>query len=101
AEDVRGRVGTSAVAAAFGVPVDRFRLITVPYVTFPGAGRRGTTVADRITAYPFFGWRAGKVAARLAYAGEVDLVYALGASGLGYAMARRRHEPTRPFVCNP
>ena len=32
---------------------------------------------------------------------EVDVVYALGASGLGYAMARRRPEATKPFVFNP
>ncbi len=91
----------AAVAEAFGVPADRLRLVTVPYVTFPGAGRRGTTVADRITAYPFFGWRAGRVAAKLAYSNAVDIVYALGASGLGYAQARRRHVPTKPFVFNP
>jgi glycosyltransferase involved in cell wall biosynthesis len=41
------------------------------------------------------------VAAKLAYCGDIDLVYALGASGLGYAMARRRHVPTKPFVFNP
>src|SRR6185369_743039 len=87
--------------ATMGVAADRFRFIPVPYITFPGAGRRGTTVADRVTAYPFFGWRAGRVAAKLAYCGEVDLVYALGASGLGYALARRRHESTKPFVFNP
>ena len=32
----------------------------VPYVTFPFAGRRGTTVIDRSTAYPLFGLRAGR-----------------------------------------
>jgi glycogen(starch) synthase len=94
-------VAAAAAAEAFGVPADRLRLVTVPYVTFPGAGRRGTTVADRITAYPFFGWRAGRVAAKLAYSNAVDLVYALGASGLGYAQARRRHVPTKPLVFNP
>ena len=31
----------------------------VPYRTFPFAGRRGTTVIDRSTAYPLFGLRAG------------------------------------------
>jgi glycosyltransferase involved in cell wall biosynthesis len=92
---------TAGSIDALGVPSTRLRFIEVPYVTFPGAGRRGTTVADRISAYPFFGWRAGKVAAKLAYQGEVDVVYALGASGLGYAMARRRHESTKPFVFNP
>jgi len=106
AHDGAGRGGAHDEASAraaewFGVPPDRLRLVTVPYITFPGAGRRGTTVADRITAYPFFGWRAGRVAAKFAYCDEVDIVYALGASGLGYALARRRHEATKAFVFNP
>jgi glycogen synthase len=90
-----------AAAERFGVPRQAFRLIAVPYVTFPGAGGRGTTVVDRSTAYPVFGWRAGRVAVKLARRGEVDVVHALGASGLGYALARQRHEPTKPFVFNP
>jgi glycogen synthase len=90
-----------AAAERFGVLREKFRLITVPYVTFPGAGKRGTTVIDRSTAYPLFGWRAGRVAVKLARRSEVDIVHALGASGLGYALARQRHEPTKPFVFNP
>jgi glycogen(starch) synthase len=90
-----------AAAERFGVLREAFRLIAVPYVTFPGAGRRGTTVVDRSTAYPLFGWRAGREAVKLARRGDVDIVHALGASGLGYALARRRHEPTKPFVFNP
>jgi len=90
-----------AAAERFGVLRERFRMITVPYVTFPGAGQRGTTVIDRSTAYPVFGWRAGRVAVKLARRGDVDIVHALGASGLGYALARQRHEPTKPFVFNP
>jgi glycogen synthase len=82
-------------------PAARVRVVTVPYVTFPGAGRRGTTVVDRSTAYPLFGWRAGRVAVRLVRQGKIDLVHALGASGFGYALARRRHEDTVPFVLNP
>ena len=74
----------------------------VPYRTFPLAGRRGTTVLDRSTAYPLFGYRAGRVAARLAEGGRLDLVYGHGASALGYAMAhRRRRRTTPPFVFNP
>ncbi len=78
------------------------RLVTVPYRTFPLAGRRGTTVLDRSTAYLWFGIRAGREAARLAADGQVEIVHGLGASALGYAMARRR-EPGRtvPFVFNP
>ena len=89
------------VSALFAVPSGRIAIRTVPYVTFPGAGRRGTTVIDRATAYPVFGWRAGRVAAGMVRAGEVDLVHALGASGLGYAMARRGPEGRAPFVFNP
>ncbi len=74
----------------------------VPYRTFPFAGRRGTTVLDRSTAYPWFGWRAGRLAARLVRAGGIQLVHGLGASSLGYALARRRdHLGTVPFVFNP
>ncbi len=89
------------VSALFAAAPGRVVLRTVPYVTFPGAGRRGTTVIDRATAYPVFGWRAGRVAAAMVRAGEVDLVHALGASGLGYALARRRPGSTVPFVFNP
>jgi glycosyltransferase involved in cell wall biosynthesis len=97
----RPAVTLPAGAEAFGLTDEGLELITVPYLTFPGAGRRGTTVIDRATAYPLFGWRAGRVAVRLARLGRVDIVHALGASGLGYAHARRRHEDTVPFVFNP
>jgi glycosyltransferase involved in cell wall biosynthesis len=74
----------------------------VSYRTFPFAGRRFTTIIDRSTAYPRFGERAGRLAAQLAASGEIDLVYGLGASALGYA---RRHLGERgvkaPFVFNP
>jgi glycosyltransferase involved in cell wall biosynthesis len=75
-------------------------VIAVPYRTFPFANRRGTTVLDRSTAYPWFGWKAGRVAGRLASAGDVDIVHGLGASVLGYALqngAARR----APLVFNP
>src|SRR5579862_1276981 len=62
----------------------------VPYHTFPLAGRRGTTVIDRSTAYPIFGARAGRRAAELVQAGEADIVHGLGASVLGYARLRAR-----------
>ena len=74
----------------------------VPYRTFPFAGRRGTTVLDRSTAYPVFGWRAGALAGRLVKAGAVDLVHGLGASVLGYASVRRADRSrTAPLVFNP
>lgn len=74
----------------------------VPYRTFPFAGRRGTTIVDRCTAYLLFGRKAGRLAALLAAAGQVDLVYGLGASVLGYAMARKRsRQNTVPLVFNP
>jgi glycogen(starch) synthase len=72
----------------------------VPYLTFPGAGGRGTTILDRDTAYLLFGWRAGRAAARLVEAGAADIVHGLGASVLGYAWARRRGAAA-PLVLNP
>ncbi len=46
---------TSEEAAAAIVDDGPLAVRFVPYVTFPGAGRRGTTVLDRSTAYPLFG----------------------------------------------
>jgi glycosyltransferase involved in cell wall biosynthesis len=81
---------------------DRLTFRFVPYRTFPGAGRRGTTIIDRSTAYPVFGYRLGRAAAAMAEACELDVVYGLGASTLGYAAARRRApEKTAPLVLNP
>jgi len=74
-------------------------LRTVPYRTFPLAGRRGTTVIDRSTAYPLFGLRAGRLAWELVRDGKIDLVHGLGASVLGYA--RRRATSVAPLVLNP
>jgi glycogen synthase len=73
----------------------------VPYVTFPMAGRRGTTVLDRSTAYPLFGLRAGRRALRLVNSGGADIVHGLGASVLGYAMARAEGRARAPLVLNP
>jgi glycosyltransferase involved in cell wall biosynthesis len=72
----------------------------VKYHTFPLAGRAGTTILDRGTAYPWFGRRAGRVAAALVARGRVDVVYGVGASVWGYAGARRRGAPA-PLVFNP
>ena len=75
----------------------------VPYVTFPFAGRRGTTILDRVTAYPVLrparrdGWRNGS-----SNEGGVQIVHGLGASALGYAQARARDRiGTVPFIFNP
>ena len=73
----------------------------IPYRTFPMAGRRGTTVIDRSTAYPVFGLRAGRRALALVRAGEADIVHGLGASVLGYARARGRGLAAAPLVLNP
>ena len=74
----------------------------VPYLTFPLAGRGGTTILDRVTAYPLFGFRAGRVAQRLVEQGGVQIVHGLGASALGYAQTRARDRiATVPFVFNP
>ena len=71
----------------------RVKLIAVPYRTFPGAGRRGTTVIDRSTAYPLFGLRAGGVALDLVREKKIDIVHGLGASVLGYARKRAAKRP--------
>jgi glycogen synthase len=73
----------------------------VPYTTFPFAGRRGTTVIDRSTAYPLFGLRAGRLAASLVRAGAVDIVHGLGASVLGYALSASSLRARAPLVLNP
>ena len=73
----------------------------VPYTTFPFANRRGTTILDRSTAYPLFGLRAGRLAARMVSAGEIDIVHGLGASVLGYAMAELDAGARAPLVFNP
>lgn len=71
----------------------------VPYRTFPLAGRRGTTIIDRSTAYPLFGMRAGTAAAELVSRGAADIVHGFGASVLGYA--RRRPSLGAPLILNP
>jgi glycosyltransferase involved in cell wall biosynthesis len=80
------------------------RLEFIPYRTFPLAGRRGTTVLDRSTAYPLWGLRAGRRALDLVRERQVDIVHGFGASVLGYARARRRPAATgatAPLVLNP
>lgn len=82
-----------------GLTGARIATTFVPYRTFPLAGRRGTTVLDRSTAYPLFGVRAGAAAWRLVRDGRIDLVHGFGASVLGYA--RRRARAGAPLVLNP
>jgi glycogen(starch) synthase len=85
--------------AADSAPLPGIDVQYVPYRTFPLAGRTGTTVLDRSTAYPIFGSRAGRVAWDLVRQGRIDIVHGLGASVLGYA--RRRQESSAPLVLNP
>jgi glycosyltransferase involved in cell wall biosynthesis len=73
---------------------------SVPYATFPFANRRGTTILDRSTAYPLFGWRAGRIADELSAAGAIDIVHGLGASVLGYAMSSTS-AGRAPLILNP
>jgi glycogen(starch) synthase len=94
------RPATAVAESSSAAAIDpRIALVTVPYRTFPLAGRRGTTVIDRSTAYPLFGMRAGRAAWNLVRDGKVDLVHGLGASVLGYA--KRRATSTAPLVFNP
>jgi glycosyltransferase involved in cell wall biosynthesis len=86
-------------APAFDVP--NISLSTVPYRTFPLAGRRGTTVLDRSTAYLWFGRRLGRLAADLARDDRIDIVYGLGAATLGYATALLKGEGAERGVGAP
>ncbi|MFN8061813.1 MAG: glycosyltransferase family 4 protein [Vicinamibacterales bacterium] len=88
--------------ASWGPEGRLVRVIAVPYLTFPFAGRRGTTILDRDTAYPVFGWRVGRRALELVRRGEIDVVYGLGASAFGYAAALGHdHTAGAPLVFNP
>lgn len=75
----------------------RITIRHVPYVTFPFANRRGTTVLDRSTSYLIYGVRAGRLAARMATAGAADVIHGFGASLLGTTFER----PDVPIVLNP
>ena len=97
--DVRVTLITRLPPSGGSHKVDGVEFHFVPYRTFPGAGRRGTTVIDRSTAYPLFGMRAGAVAAQMVERDEVDIVHGFGASVLGYA--RRRQSLSAPLVLNP
>jgi glycogen(starch) synthase len=97
--DVTLITSTPSGPAAAGAIDSRISLRFVPYRTFPFAGRRGTTVLDRSTAYPLFGERAGRAAWDLVDRGAIDLVHGFGASVLGYA--RRRRRASAPLVLNP
>ncbi len=75
----------------------RIRVRHVPYLTFPMANRRGTTILDRSSAYLLYGWRAGRLAGSLAASGQAQIVHGFGASVLGYATKKG----TAPLVMNP
>lgn len=92
-----GDVWRQAPDDPFGSPFIQVR--HVPYVTFPYANRRGTTILDRSSAYPWFGWRAGRAARALVRSRQIDIVHAFGASGLGYASGKRAGDA--PLVLNP
>ena len=94
-----GRPADAPADAVFRHP--NFTMRSVPYATFPLANRRGTTILDRSTAYPLFGLRAGRLAARLVAAGDIDIVHGLGASVLGYALADLDADTRAPLVFNP
>src|SRR5262245_56734180 len=56
-------VQRQSTAEPFASP--RIRVRHVPYLTFPFANRRGTTILDRSTSYLLYGLRAGHLAASL------------------------------------
>jgi len=67
----------------------------------PLGNRRGTVILDRAINYPFLALRMGNQVARDVKRGEVDLVYAQGVAGLGYAVRRRIGNLRAPIVYNP
>lgn len=87
------QVRRPTTADPFASPNIRIRHVS--YLSFPLANRRGTTILDRSTAYPLYGWRAGRLARELANEGAVDIVHGFGASVLGAAGM------TAPLVMNP
>ena len=89
------RVQRHTPADPFASP--RITIRHVPYLTFPLANQRGTTVLDRSTSYLLYGWRAGGLARRLAARGEIDVVHGFGASVLGAAGGAL----DAPLVLNP
>jgi glycosyltransferase involved in cell wall biosynthesis len=89
-----GHVWRPTTADPFASPQIRIR--HVPYLSFPLANRRGTTVLDRSTAYLLYGWRAGRLARSLAIEGAVDVIHGFGASVLGAADGL-----VAPIVLNP
>ena len=94
----RKRPSDAAADAVFRHP--GLKLLHLPYLTFPLANRRGTTILDRSTAYPLFGWRAGRAAAALSAANAIDIVHGLGASVLGYTSVAGNGRRV-PMVFNP
>ena len=93
--------GGSATPTAEAFASPRITLRHIPYVTFPFANRRGTTIIDRSTAYLLWGRRAGRAALSLANQGRADVVHSQGAAALGYARAKDRGEASAPLVLNP
>jgi glycogen(starch) synthase len=92
-----GPITREAAIDPFALP--HIGLRHVSYLTFPFANRRGTTVIDRSTAYPLFGFRAGRLALSLVRQQRIDIVHGFGASVLGYALARSAERV--PLVLNP
>jgi glycosyltransferase involved in cell wall biosynthesis len=85
----------AATSDPFASP--RIEVRHVPYITFPLANRRGTTILDRSTAYLLYGLRAGRRALALGQAGGADIIHGFGASVLGATYGPRRV----PLVLNP
>ncbi len=67
----------------------------------PFGTRPGTVILDRAINYPFLAMRMGSLAARDVKRDHVDLVYAQGIAGLGYAIRKRLGKLTAPVVYNP
>jgi glycosyltransferase involved in cell wall biosynthesis len=84
-------------AAADDLASPYLQIKHVPYPTFPLAGRPGTTILDRSTAYLLYGHRAGRFARSLAKRQNADIIHGFGASLLGATSGAR----TAALVLNP
>jgi len=60
-----------------------------------------TVILDRITNYYLFSKRLGEKTEELARRGEIDIVYAHGLAGYGYALRFARNRELPPLILNP
>jgi glycogen(starch) synthase len=62
---------------------------------------RRTIILDRISNYYLFTKKLGRVMEELAKKNRIDIVYAHGLAGYGYALALKRNNTLPPLILNP